>query len=186
MSAVGVVLAGGLGRRIGGDKAIVELDGRPLLHYPLDALTAVTTRQAVVVKNETVLPVLPEHVEVWIEPAEPRHPLTGVLHALACARRAPVLCCAVDLPLLGPRELRHLVEARPGRHGVVVPSVEGRVQPLCALWLPRARKALEALPPDVPMRAAVAAADPLVIPYADAGAFANVNAPEDLLTLSRR
>lgn len=36
---VGVVLAGGLGRRMGGaDKALLELDGRPLLDHVLDRL----------------------------------------------------------------------------------------------------------------------------------------------------
>ena len=36
--AVGAILAGGGGRRIGGDKAIVELHGRPLISYPLEAV----------------------------------------------------------------------------------------------------------------------------------------------------
>jgi molybdopterin-guanine dinucleotide biosynthesis protein A len=34
------VLAGGRGDRIGGAKAMVELRGRPLIRYPLDALRA--------------------------------------------------------------------------------------------------------------------------------------------------
>ncbi len=186
MSTVGVVLAGGLGRRIGGDKAVVELDGVPLLHYPLAALAAVTERQAVVAKPETVLPLLPAAAAVWLEPREPRHPLTGILHALACAGPAPILCCAVDLPLLAPEDLRRLLEADAGAHGCVVPSTGGRLEPLCALWLPGALPALAALPPNVSMRAAVAAADPLVLPFSDARPFANVNVPEDLLTLSRR
>ena len=35
---IGVVLAGGSGRRIGGSKAIVKLRGQPLITYPLAAL----------------------------------------------------------------------------------------------------------------------------------------------------
>ena len=35
---IGAVLAGGRGRRIGRDKAMVELDGRPLISYPVGAL----------------------------------------------------------------------------------------------------------------------------------------------------
>jgi molybdopterin-guanine dinucleotide biosynthesis protein A len=35
---VGAILAGGGGRRIGGDKAIVELHGRPLISYPLETV----------------------------------------------------------------------------------------------------------------------------------------------------
>ena len=43
---VGVVLAGGMGRRIGGSKATVELAGRPLLCYPLDAMGEVLSERA--------------------------------------------------------------------------------------------------------------------------------------------
>ncbi len=39
-SIIGAVLAGGHGRRIGRDKATVELDGRPLISYPVGALRA--------------------------------------------------------------------------------------------------------------------------------------------------
>jgi len=55
---VGVVLAGGAGRRIGGDKATVELAGRPLLLYPLAAVRAVLRDVAVVAKRVTALPPL--------------------------------------------------------------------------------------------------------------------------------
>ena len=37
-NVIGAVLAGGYGRRIGCDKATVELDGRPLISYPVGAL----------------------------------------------------------------------------------------------------------------------------------------------------
>jgi len=65
---VGAVLAGGEGRRIGGDKAIVELEGRPLVSYPLEALHEVCDRVAVVAKRQTLLPPLEGAVELWLEP----------------------------------------------------------------------------------------------------------------------
>ena len=37
---IGVILAGGRGRRIGGSKAVVELCGKPLIRYPLEAMEA--------------------------------------------------------------------------------------------------------------------------------------------------
>ncbi len=186
MSVVGVVLAGGLGRRIGGDKATVALDGVALLQYPLRALAAVTAKQAVVAKRDTRLPELGDDVAVWLEPDEPRHPLTGVLHALRAARRRPVLCCAVDLPLLDAATLRRLLAADDGRRACVVPRAEGRLEPLCAIWHPRARRRLLRLPASLAMGEVVAALDPLEVCFADARPFANVNAPEDLLTVRAR
>ena len=74
---VGVVLAGGRGRRLGGDKAIVELEGRALVHYPLEALHEVCDDVVVVAKRDTLLPPLSGIADLWIEPDEPRHPLVG-------------------------------------------------------------------------------------------------------------
>src|SRR6478609_3299075 len=82
---VGVVLAGGRGRRIGGDKAIVELEGRPLVLYPVEALHEVCDDVAVVAKRDSLLPALAGVADLWVEPDEPRHPLAGVAHALHLA-----------------------------------------------------------------------------------------------------
>src|SRR5256885_14576170 len=76
-SRIGAVLAGGGGRRIGGDKAMVELEGRPLVHYPLNGLRAVLDEVAGVAKQSTVPPGLDVEIATWLEPEEPRHPLAG-------------------------------------------------------------------------------------------------------------
>ena len=49
-------------------------------------------------------------IPVWIEPAEPAHPLVGIVHALAPRGGRPVLVCAADLPFVTPATL-----ARAGR-----------------------------------------------------------------------
>ncbi len=185
MAVVGVVLAGGAGTRMGGGKALAELDGAPLLLRPLGALAAVTARQAVVAKAATGLPGLPEGVAVWREPDLPVHPLTGVLHALRSAAGAEVLACAVDLALLDPATLRHLLAGAAATPGAdcVVPVVAGRVQPLCALWRPGALAGLAALPDGVRMRDAVAGAHQVA--FSDPTPFTNVNTPGDLARLSR-
>ena len=85
---IGVILAGGLGQRIGGAKAVVELGGRPLIAYPLAALAAALSDVAVIAKADTELPMLPG-ITVWIEPDAPRHPLLGIAEALAACRGAP-------------------------------------------------------------------------------------------------
>ena len=185
MSVVGVVLAGGRGERIGGDKAMVALDGLPLVLYPLRALAAVTARQAVVVKAATALPPLPAGVERWDEPPQPRHPLTGVLHALRRAAGDPVLSCPVDLPRLDAATLRVLLAASGHGRRCVVGEAAGRLQPLCVDWPPDALLVLEALPGGMAMREVVDALGALVVPFADARVFANVNAPADLAALSR-
>lgn len=181
---VGVVLAGGAGRRIGGDKAVVEVLGRPLLHYPVAAVReALGTEVAVVAKRDTALPPLPPGVRVWIEPDRPQHPLVGVTHALRLAGGRPVLVVAGDLPLITAAVVRALAqEPRAGAAAVVARSA-GRVHPLCAVYLPAALPLLrdaagEERVEDVVGRLGARFVD---FPAQDDEAFHNVNAPEDVL-----
>lgn len=179
MRPVGVVLAGGAGRRLGGDKAMARLDGVPLLHHVLQALAAVTDRQAVVAKEETVLPALGADVALWREPAQPRHPAVGILHALGCAGGAPVLCVAVDLPLLDPGVLRLLLAADDGTRACVAARAEGALEPLCAIWHPASASVL-APGSARPMRELLGALDARAVDVPDPASLLNVNTPEDL------
>lgn len=189
---IGVVLAGGAGRRIGGAKATVGLRGVPLLLYPVRALQAVLAEVVVVAKPDTELPPLPG-VPVWTEPEEPRHPLAGVVHALrqagppagAPGEARAVLVCAGDLPFASPALVERLVHADPGDALAVVPRAGGRLQPLLARYEPAALAPLAAAlaerhPPR--LTDAVAALAPRVVEVGDELPFFNVNAPEDLLT----
>lgn len=176
--AVGIVLAGGAGRRLGGAKATVPLDGRPLVAWPLAALRAVFgARVAVVARADTVLPD-DLGVPVWIEPDGPRHPRNGIVHALHRAGGAIVLVSAVDLPGLTPATVRALRDA-PGDGPAVAVGPDGRVQPLLGRYPPAALAALEAMEQDAPLTPAVLALDPVLVscPAAD---LRNVNRPEDL------
>jgi molybdopterin-guanine dinucleotide biosynthesis protein A len=181
---VGVVLAGGDGRRIGGDKAIVELEGRPLVLYPIEALHEICDDVAVVAKRDTVLPALGGVADVWIEPDEPRHPLCGIVHALQLAAGRPVIVLAVDLPLVDVDTLRLLAEVDRGGAPAVVPRAHGRLQPFCALYTSAALPLLESFGPGEPATDVVERLGALVIDPEDDTAFFNVNRPEDLLQAS--
>lgn len=181
---VGVVLAGGRGRRLGGDKAIVELEGRALVHYPLEALHSVCDEVAVVAKRDTILPPLGGVADLWIEPDEPRHPLVGVAHALRLAAGRPILVVAVDLPLMDAATLRAIADADVGEAAVAVPRVHGRLQPLCALYAPRALVGLASFDVDARATDVVAALGVHEVEGLDETAFFNVNAPEDVLQAS--
>jgi molybdenum cofactor guanylyltransferase len=179
---VGAIMAGGRGRRIGGDKAIVELHGKPLICYPVDAVREVLGRVAILAKTGTKLPPLPG-VAVWIEPESPQHPLIGITQALALAGGRPVLVCAGDLPFVTPELIRRLVKADPGRAPAVVACAEDRMQPLLGCYQPRALELLAG-----PARAgtgrlidAVAAIEPVLLEVDDPDELFDVDSPNDLL-----
>jgi molybdopterin-guanine dinucleotide biosynthesis protein A len=176
---VGVVLAGGMGRRIGGSKATVALAGRPLLHYPVDVLASVLDEVAVICKEDTVLPVLPAAVSVWCEAETRSHPLIGVAAALRCAGGRPVVVVAGDMPLVTAEAIRALVAA-PEAPAAVVRAC-GRVQPLLARYAPAVLPALDAMDPDERAVDVIGRLDPVIVDIADDHVAFNVNAPEDVL-----
>jgi molybdopterin-guanine dinucleotide biosynthesis protein A len=179
---IGVVLAGGAGRRMGGSKATVELRGRPLISYPLAALQAALHDVAVIARADTPLPNL-SRVTVWIEPEAPRHPLLGIIRALGFADGRAVLACAGDLPFVTPELVDRIVRTDAGGAPAVVPTCNGAMEPLLALYLPEALAPLarSSQVPDVPLRDAVAALGPRLLELDDVAPFFNVNSPDDLL-----
>jgi molybdopterin-guanine dinucleotide biosynthesis protein A len=180
--SIGVILAGGSGRRIGGSKATVQLHGTPLIAYPLRAVREALGDVAVVAKADTKLPSLPG-ATVWIEPDEPRHPLAGILQALALAERRQVLICAADLPFVTAGLIRELAQADPGRAPAVLASSEGVGQPLLGCYQPRALDLLAR--PDAshgpPLGDTVASIEPRLLEVEDPELLFTVNTPDDLL-----
>ena len=174
---IGAVLAGGAGRRLGaGSKPAVLLAGRPLVSYPVEALGSVCERVVVVCKRDSELPDLPG-AERWEEPDEPRHPLTGILHALERAGE-PVLVCAADMPFVTPDACRSLMTA-PQKSVAVVAAADGVLQPTFGIYAPAALDVLRAAPADAPLRRTVEELDPTRVAL-PARLVLSVNTPEQL------
>jgi molybdopterin-guanine dinucleotide biosynthesis protein A len=180
--ALGAVLAGGRGRRLGGAKPTVELAGRPLIAYPLAALAAAGLGAVVVAKRSSVLPASPA-VEIVVEPDEPTHPLAGIVAALRHADR-PLVILGCDFPFVPPALLRELADAA---EPLVVPAPGGELQPLVARWSPSLLPRLEAaLVREEALRRTVAALGPRLLGDAELARFGeperiffNVNSDAD-------
>lgn len=157
-------------------KPATLLAGRPLIAYPAGALGEVCERVAVVCKRDTSLPQLPG-VERWEEPDEPRHPLTGIVHALERAA-APVLVCAADMPFVTADACRSLIQAA-GTAPAVVATAESVLQPTLGLYAPAALEVLSAAPADAPLTRTVEALEPARVALPPA-LVASVNTPAEL------
>jgi molybdenum cofactor guanylyltransferase len=180
-SAIGAVLAGGDGRRIGGDKATVELKGRPLLQYPLAVVRATLDDVAVVAKSSTALPPLDEGVTIWLEADAPRHPVAGIIHALVRARGRPVVVVGGDMPFVTRALITALARERARGAPAVVPRAGGRLHPLCARYDPSALAELTAFDPGASIEEAVDALAPRVLNWPEEEPFFKIDRPEDLL-----
>ena len=173
----GAILAGGAGTRLdGASKAMLELDDRPLAAHVAAALGQVCEQVAIVCKRDTDLPQL-EGVERWDEPDEPRHPLTGIVHALEQAD-GPILVCAVDMPWVTADACRSLLDAAPGAVAAVAVG-EGEMCPVFGVYAPDVLDALRAASPGAPLRETVEALEPARVALPPA-LLRSVNEPRDL------
>lgn len=125
------VLAGGESRRMGRDKAWLDLgDGVPLIQRALAAARAVTD-DVFVVDRDTATARLGERT------VPDRYGRSGALGALATALAAaarPLVCViACDLPFASPALLRLLVDRAANADGAV-PWISRRYEPLCAVY----------------------------------------------------
>lgn len=185
--ALAAVLAGGAGHRLGGAKATVELAGNPLIAYPVAAALAAGLETVVVAKPGSPLPGLA--CPRWDEPAEPRHPLCGIVAALERAGGQPVLALACDAPFLTAPLLAWLA-VYPER---VALELDGSSQPLPGRYLPDDLPALAgALASGEPLRRTVEALHPRMIGADSLRRFGdparlcfNVNTADDLETAAR-
>ena len=181
--AIGAVLAGGLGTRMGEPKATVELAGRPLVARVVAAVGAAGLEPVVVAKPDSPLP--PLDCRLLSEPSEPRHPLTGVVAALHASAGRGIVALGCDMPLVPPKLIAWLATLD---EDAAICEVDGTPQPLLARYRASvAGRLAAALERGESMRKAVAALEPRIVGEAELGRFGdperiafNVNDRADL------
>lgn len=133
MRATGVVLAGGASRRMGRDKAMLEIAGRPLLDRVIDTAGSVCNEVIVAGRLAPGGARQPAGVR-WVEDAPgTRGPLAGLAAALAIARNERCLVIACDMPFLSADFLRYL-GTNHDDCDALVPMPYGVAQPLHAAY----------------------------------------------------
>lgn len=176
------ILAGGEGRRLGGDKALAPLREAPLISYPLRAAAESGLECVVVAKRGCRLP--PLGCEMVHDDERSTHPASGICAAQRRAAGRPLVVLACDMPFLTGALISWLAT----RPGSAVVEAGGRMQPLLARYEPALAPVFErALRQGGQLQAAVAAAHPLRLDEPALEAFGdpsrlcfNVNDHEDL------
>lgn len=135
MSLVVAILAGGAGRRIGGDKPRQLLGGARLLDHALTCASDTPAPCILVARSHEQ--VAGFNGTVVLDAPGIEGPLAGLLSALSWAAAAGadrVLTLPCDMPFL-PGDLHHRLEQAlvPGL-GVAIAASDGRLHPVCALW----------------------------------------------------
>ena len=183
---VGVILAGGLSRRFGENKALARVRGEKLIERVVRTMEPLFDSCLIVANEPHVfsflgLPTVEDCVKGL-------GPLGGIHTALKTIQEPYAFVVACDMPELNPR-LIHLLVGLRHNYDVVVPRIDGWLEALHAVYSKRCLGAVEALLesgsrqiirffPDVRVRYVdrneVAEADPAL------SSFYNINTRDDL------
>jgi molybdopterin-guanine dinucleotide biosynthesis protein A len=139
------VLAGGQSTRMGRDKALLELHGRPLIEYALEKLRALNFSPYIIGPRPDLAAFAPVIPDIHRNAG----PLGGIEAALHATDAEQNLFVPVDLPLLPIEFLRWMIDrVKRTNAAATIPRLQAQPQPLCAIYskglLPHAQAALAA------------------------------------------
>ncbi len=192
---VGVVLAGGRGRRIGGDKAGLELGGRPLASYPVAALQSAGLDVTLVLRENQAPPEGLERLTIVRDEVEGAGPLAGLQAVLNSMPGEWALVVSCDQPFIRVNLLHGLLSRiHDADADVILARVGDRLQPMPGLYrktcLPAVQLALDGgdlairdLLDD--LRVTELGGEELDSLDPEHVSFFNVNTPEDLANARR-
>ena len=139
MSVTAAVMAGGRSRRMGRDKAWIDVGGSPLIQLVIDVLAAVS-EEVIIVANE------PRYATLGRRVVPDRFPdggaLGGIATGVGAATHDTVLVAACDMPFLDAAVWRSLLAAQDGAD-VVIPMIGDEHQTLHALYTRACLPAME-------------------------------------------
>jgi molybdopterin-guanine dinucleotide biosynthesis protein A len=127
-----VILAGGQSRRMGSNKALLNIGGRPLIQILSDRMRRLTDRIIISANDPDSysflnIPVVPDRFSGY-------GPLAGLHAAMLGQKSALYVLLACDLPNLPISFLRKIVMLSRGFDAAIPRTGDGRAHPLCAVY----------------------------------------------------
>lgn len=138
-----IILAGGRGRRLGGDKADVMLGDESLLSRAVGRARALSDDLVVVTRREQQVIHRPAEVRWTNDLAGQEGVLAGITSGLQASRYGWALCIACDMPFVDPAVIALLTRTS-ADVDVVIPEHRLGLEPLHALYHRRCLPAMEA------------------------------------------
>jgi molybdopterin-guanine dinucleotide biosynthesis protein A len=186
---LGAILAGGKSTRMGTEKALLPLIGRPMIQHAAETLSSLFSKVVVVGGAKDKYGFL--KLEVLPDLYEGCGPLGGIQAALNRAKPLPVFVLSCDTPFIPVELIEYLLgfkSAAPTR----IPTFDGVLQPLCGLY---DSTSLEVIEDDLRERKysvlkSISKLDHAVVPitpdlpFFTSQIFWNVNRPEDYRSIS--
>jgi molybdopterin-guanine dinucleotide biosynthesis protein A len=146
-----VVLAGGLGSRLGSNKALFPIAGKTLVRHVVDRVAGLAEEFLVVIamnaSTNEFAETLPSSVRVIRDELEGKTPLVGMITGLRNVSSDYVIMLSCDTPFVNKNVLQLLLERAQGADASIPKWKTGKLEPLQAVYrrnqtLDKAEKAL--------------------------------------------
>lgn len=126
----GVILAGGNSSRMGTDKGILDLNGKKVVQYVIEALQPVVDDVIIIANNEHYLDL---GFLVYKDEVKDCGPLGGIYTALLkiTAPKAIILSC--DIPFVSSAFLSDII-VQSENFDATIPVHDGKFEPLCSVY----------------------------------------------------
>ena len=135
MELSAIVLAGGMSRRLGRDKAVEPVGGEPLIRRVIGRVSGIAEETVVVVADmeRASALALPDSVKIAADVFPGKGSLGGIFSGLSAAEGEWGLVVSCDMPFLNNHLFQHMLGLRAGSDAVV-PVLDGRPEPTHALY----------------------------------------------------
>jgi len=140
-----IILAGGQSRRMGFNKALLQVEGRPLICILSDRMRYLTNRILISSNDPDIytfmdIPIVPDQYVGY-------GPLAGLHASMLYQKSSLYILLACDLPNLPISMIRKMIELSDGFDAAIPRTDNGMAHPLCAVYrrtcLPLIEKALK-------------------------------------------
>ncbi|PEA55732.1 molybdenum cofactor guanylyltransferase [Bacillus pseudomycoides] len=191
MKIAGIVLAGGRSSRFGEPKALAMWQGKTFIEHSVEALKEVVT-DIVVISHQDITNELSYILNVPVvedsELYKGNGPLAGLVTGMEFAKADWYVVAPCDTPNISKEWALELIERADETYGAIVPIVEGRKQPLLALYHYKVKEKIEHLLKEEKrsMQGLLSQCNVQYVTVEEADVFINVNTKEEYNELQKK
>lgn len=130
MQVTGIILAGGKSSRMGEDKGLVLLNGKPMVQYIIEALEKVVSDIIIISNNDSYNTFgFPVHSDI----IEDKGPVGGIYTGLHYSKTQLNFCISCDVPMISSDFILWLLK-RSGKSYITLPIYKGKVHQMIGVY----------------------------------------------------
>ena len=127
-------MAGGGGKRFGGEKAFFEIRGKPMIQHVFDRISKLSAEIVISCKSGEKLAGMFPEAKIIVDKWGEKGALTGLASALPEVESGYVALVTCDSPKVKPEVIELLFDSAKGHDGAIPRWPNGCVEPLQAVY----------------------------------------------------